>query len=406
MLIKNIKWLSLIVIISRVSWFLSIAIYAVAVGVDSFGSFSFFLGFWLITNKFSGLGIEIWVTKFISKNREKIISIVNPFNIRVLLSLLLFIFAIIILGNGNYESFNFFSLFLIIGFRQLFEGIREFLVGVIHGYQRMELQAQALIPLELLQLLSVVFFYFILKISDPVILSIPFLLVSIFKVISLNRIIIKINPNIWKKNCDSPNILFILSSSLPIGIMAITYMMYFQSQIIILRFTSTPKEVGIYSATLLIITASDVIMGIFRQAQFPILAEQYRKKNNTFIINILKKFKIYFILSLFLSLIVIILSIIIEKYISLGDYLESIYLLKYFCFLIPVLAVNSFWGNVINATNLSKVVAKKIVWFYILTLPINIILIRNYGSIGVFLFLLISMNILSYYYYYLVKNTR
>jgi len=356
-IINNAKWLTLFALFGRASWLISLLLFGRAVGPALFGEFSVYIAFWLIASRFLGLGLEIWVNKSIASNRKeterlKITAIAQ----RLRVMLVGIGYSLILAGSYFLPEalVQFSFVFLLLALRQFAESLREVQVGVLQGREEMKLQAIALIPWDLAQLILVLFCVMIAPMEKFFLLVLLLTLVSFGKIATLRTVIRKHTPSSPKiivisfleyQNAARESFLFGFGMLLAIG--------FGKVDILLLKHFSSPEMVGNYSMAYLFLNACGIILGIVRQALFPSLAHFSSSAKDKFI-QLASQSSLVFFLSGLVG--AVLLGAIGPMLLRLtgSSFTYAPHLLVLLACSLPWIALTSILGNAINAGGLIK----------------------------------------------------
>ena len=268
-LVVNIRWLALHALIGRASWFAALLLVARAVGAGDYGELTFYLALWLIVARGLGLGLDVWVNRAIAGSDDpdaRAAAAAAAVGLRLVLvgvAVAAISLAVVWFRPGLIVAV---LSFVLVGVRQLAESLREVLVGVYQGHERMRDQALVLLPWEVAQLAAVALLSFTFGVTSPVLLLTVLLAVSYAKVCAL---LFRLRRFGTRPGAAAYPLGRALREGALLGVVALLALAIGKIDVLLLRGLVDPVTVGNYALAYLFIEAADVLLGTVRQALFP-----------------------------------------------------------------------------------------------------------------------------------------
>lgn len=404
-IISNTKWLAVYAVAGRASWLATLFFLAQTVGVSSYGELTFYLSFWVIANKFFGLGLDIWLNRHVaSRKAEDLRSDVKRV---ALLRLTLvgggfFLLGILSLGLAG-DHFLAVGLFSIIGLRQIAESMREVAVGALQGLEKMRIQAEIMIPWDIFQLALVLFAAYVLHIENVGFLALFLLVAALGKVITLfaglNRQLA--TRTIIPKALEKLSIKRVVAESKHIGMTMFTGVILGQSHILYMRLLTDAETVGAFGFAYLFVSVSLVGLGTVRQALFPTMSRLATVDT--------ERFKRVFVNSLGAFFGVSVLIVVILKFFSTlalpkimePSFVKSVQMLTTVSWVIPAAALSAAMANSLIASGHAAQVLRVQLIGLLINQGLNFILISKFGWKGAFFAILLTFSLMVLQYWYL-----
>jgi len=396
--VKNMSVLFVSDVIRYLLSFIFTVYIARYLGTEGFGLLSFVVASMGILGVVIDLGINSLMVRDIAVNKELTAKYVgNVLLIKTFLSLAIFgtLFAILALGTYPSETV-YVSLF--IGLSVIVSSFTGIFTAVFQSHQKMQYQAIGEISRNVLMLVGA---FLIISLQDNIVmLASSYLYVNlavfIYSVVIVlwrfTRPKIEVDWVFWKQ---------IFRNSLPIGGMAIFFLIYFRIDTVMLSFMKGDVAVGLYNAAYRLIDATLVIPTIVTTAMFPVLAH-YHASNRGLFLNVYEKsFKFLLFLGLLMAVVVTLLSSQIIGIVFGDAFLESAGALQILIWASAALFLSSILGSVFIAANMQMVGLYINFITIFINVALNLLIIPSYGFIGASITTVISeiINIIICLYY-------
>jgi len=268
---KNALWLTVAEILNRVLKLVLLIYAARILGVTGYGEFSFALSFVSILIVFADLGLPSIITRDFSRDQSReheFSAIVSLKMIINLVSLALMLFgALLVTGDQNIRQ----MIFVLAGFVAL-NNLTEIFFAFLRARQKMKYESLT----KIFQAFFVTAFgFFVLfKYQTAETLAWSYLLASLFSFLIIFLVfyfwIYKIkflfDFALWKK---------ILSTSWPLGAVAVAVVVYNYIDSVMLGYWNLLNEAGWYNAAYKIIGATTIPMILISQSFFPALSKAF-----------------------------------------------------------------------------------------------------------------------------------
>lgn len=388
--IKSVSFLWVSALLGSGSTFLINTIIARQLGTENFGVFSSVMATVLI---FSILGVfglnQVWLKIFGEEGYDGI-RWVKPSLKFIALNLSFTIFILIAWAsfgphNTQIKQMLLFMIFHILGYVSIQLVASRFQLEEKFKY----LAIWQLLP-NVTRLLTVLVLFYVLHFALSILdVSIVYAVVGLFFFLLGSYFLFtmnqgKINLAGHQKKTDtkvleSPKVSSLFYEAAPFGIGNLFAFIYVQSDIIMLKYLTSDEQAGLYSAAFLILSAiylfPSILYGKFLMPKFHRWANHDRKKFYA----IYKKGNFYmFLVGVFITTVIILLSAYIIPLVFGADFISSIPLLKILSFTIPFIFVGySFAATLVTKDNMKK----KVIFMGIVAL-VNIIL--NFSLIPIF----------------------
>lgn len=377
--VKNTLFLSLANFVARGVGFLSFVFLGRILGVTNFGHYNFALA--LVYNFYpvADFGVERLILRDLAKDHsqaQKYFQKLIPLRfLLALVSMALVVIFGLLLGRNGPDRLNVFIFSLCLfswNFTQL-------VTGIGNAFEKMEIQSLIVILLATIKMVFEIFIaYFWRNVSlvllGDVIGSVLVLLVALrlSRKINLN-FKLDFDFNFWKK---------VLSESWVFASIMILAVFYLRSSVIIVNYLKGAYFTGLYSSAFKFVEASILIPQSFALALFPQTARLLIADKKRLLENYRKSLGIIFVFSLFFAAAFYFFSPLIIKVAYGSDYLAAEKVMKVLAFAMIFFFLNTLPGNVIQ--NSEKVKPFLVFAFLNLALVVifEIILIPKYSIIG------------------------
>ncbi|MEO5646611.1 MAG: flippase [Candidatus Paceibacterota bacterium] len=267
--IKNTVWLFIGEIIGRLLK-LAIVIYATRkFGVDGWGLFSYGLAFVSFFYVLGDLGINIFITREMSKdNKNKYTHVGTSFIIKMGLLFGLFIISLIAgpyIGNIQL-GLPFFTVLSVLYFSDC---AREFALSVVRASGKMEQEAFSKIMMS--AIITILGIVLILKAATPMSLAIAYMVGSVIATIFVMWSIRK-EFRLMDWNLSKESVRIIYAFSWPILIISLSSFVFNIDAIMLGQMRST-IDVGLYAAAQRIVQFLAIMLGFIATSAFPLLSK-------------------------------------------------------------------------------------------------------------------------------------
>jgi len=376
---KNTTVLLIATFISYLFGFFTTLFIARYLGAEGFGVISLALALTAIFGIFTDLGLSTLTVREVARNRTLASKyVINITLIKLILSLITFIFLILttkIIGYSSQENF----VIYLIGFYMIFGSFSGIFYSIFQSYEKMEYQSVGTIINAVLMLLGVLIavYYHLNIIAFAIIYVIVSLVVLIYNLFiyswkfKLPRNMIDLS--FWK-----PTIIL----ALPFGITGIFTMIYFWIDSVILSIMVGNEVVGWYNAAYRLIFIFISLYSVYMVSIFPIMSKFYETSKKSIKLVYERSFKFLLIISLPLAVFTTLMADKIILIIYGTGYIPSIIALQILIWSIVFMFVNNLSLNLLGSVNRPLVVAKIIASGAIINIILNILLIPKLSYIG------------------------
>jgi len=382
--LKNIKWLSFVLILSRGSWLIALYLLAYALDVEAYGAFAFNMALWLFVFKAAGIGLDVWVTHAIASRPKNFRVYVNK---ALILRIILVVSAFLLFGLFwlliNHYDQNFIWVFVIIGLRQVAENIRELLIGILHGLEEMQRHAKAIIPVDGLQLAVLLVSIFVLDIKSIIVISSVILLFSLIRIIALwMQLASLMSDSKQGENALTLSFKEVARRALPIGMTSILALVIGKVDVLMLGQMDTLTIVANYTFAYLFLEVIVIAFGAIRKALFPRLSNYYRLDNKKFYQLLLPSLIVTALIGIALLFVVkgfsdvIVFNFYAEKYTDARQYIQTL------AYSIPVLLLATQLGSALISMQKLRIIIIIQVLAVLINIGLNIMWIPEYSGLG------------------------
>ena len=374
-IVKNTLWLSSAQLINSVITYLLVVFIARNLGDVSFGEYSFLFSFTVLTFIFSDLGLNILLMKEVSRDNSRLNHYFNSiFTLKIILSLLSFIFTLII-------SFFFYSLTLnllltmIISFLMI---ITDFFYYTFNTLNRTNISSFSII-IERIAAISLIFYGLYIR-SDLTLVLIMLIISYSIKLLFLSynlrglvKIKFLINYYEWK---------IMIKESVPFFLTSVFLFIYFKIDTVILHFMTTDQYVGWYTAAYKFLDALILIPQLLIIAIFPSMSKLYIEDKTVLKDLFNRTLRYLIILGTPISIGLFILSKRLIMFIFGNEFIKSTPILQVLVFTIPFLFINYLIGNLLMSIDKQKYFTITTGLCALINIILNLILIPYYSYLG------------------------
>lgn len=376
---KNTFWLFFGEIIGRLAK-IAIVIYAARVlGVENWGVFSYTITVAAVFMIFSDIGLNAILTRETSKNpelREKYLSTA----LFIKIALLVFSASLIIFVAPNFTKLEQAKpLLLLAALLFIIDNLREFGFSVNRALEKMEQEAFVKILINFL--MTALGFFFLIKFTSPSSLLIAYIIASFIGFLLILWFLRNYFKNLihhFNKKLIKP----ILSSAWPFALFGLLSTIMINTDILMLGWFKTAKDVGLYSIAQKPIQIFYIIPILITTAAFPAIAK-LAQKDDTRLRNIMEK-SISFLLMIGLPIFAggLILGKEIITVLFGNEYLLATAPFKILLITILIFFPITLINYAIFAYDKQKSIVKFLVVGALGNIALNYLLIPNYGIIG------------------------
>jgi len=397
-IVKNMSVLLVSDIIRYSFSFLFIMYIARYLGTEGFGLLSFVIASMGILGVVADLGMNSLMVRNVAVDRSlagKYLG--NVLLIKMILSLLIFVTLFTVIIVGSYPSETVWVVFFI-GLSVILSIFTGVFTNVFQSFEKMQYLAIGDIVRSVLMLVGA---FFIISLGESVVVlasvyfyaNLVVFVYSVFVVLwKFARPRIEFDWRFWKK---------IFRDSLPMGGMAICFLIYFRVDTVMLAFMKGDVAVGLYNAAYRLTDATMVIPALVMTVVFPVLSRYHEQGRGIFLQVYEKSFKFLLYGGLLMAVMVTLLSYPIIGVVYGDAFLESAGALQILIWAAAALFLSNVLGSVLVAAN------KQMFGLYInlATIFINVFLnlgmIPFYGFIGAAITTVVSeiINIIICMYY-------
>jgi len=344
-----------------------------------FGKYSFAIAFTAFFVIFSKLGYETLLVREVAKDRSSAKEYMNNIlGIRLILSLIIFVFIIITINLMNYPNDTKLVVYLF-GFYYILESLSEIYKVAFRAFQIMEYEAITKIIANIIRVsLSIIVLflgYGLIEIALIFILSGIFDI--IFSIIVCNKKVVKSKPSISLKFFKET-----LRIVLPLSMITIFSLIYVRADTIMLSILKGDEVVGWYNAAYQLVLGFKPIPHLFMTALFPLMSFYYVSSKDSLKMMYEKSFKYLFILGLPLA---VGITLVADKIIIIFfemEFFNSIIALQILSWDILFLFLSMCLSFVLVSMNKQTPMAIFAGFSALINVVINLLLIPSYSYVG------------------------
>lgn len=206
-------------------------------------------------------------------------------------------------------------------------------------------------------------------------------------------------------NGERKNWKTVINLSWPFGLAAFAHLIYYQSDIVLLKYLDSDTSAGIYNIAFLVISAIYLLPGVIYQKYFLPKIHRWSIQEPARVREVFEQGNIAM---LFLGLIFLIgIWITADWMVSIlfGDhYAQAAFILKILSFSVPFMFVAFSSGAVLVTQNNMKLKVKLMILVALLNISLNLVLIPLYGMVGAATATIISNALLALLYFITAKR--
>ncbi len=274
---KNISWVTLSQIIANIFAFFWTILIARYLGVTHYGILSFVLSLLMIIGIGEDIGTTTYTTRELARNKsvtQKFINNILP--IKLILSLILFVFTLVSLYLLGYDLLTL-KLTFIIFLETIFLSYSNFLSGVFQAHENLKPSSIGLIICSLVLLTSTVIV--IIFNLGVVCVAISYALANLcfFAYLFINIADVFEFPKFefdfmfWRET---------ILKSLPFGLTMIFYSIYFSIDVVMISSLANDYATGLYNAAYKIISVFAAFYVVYQYVIYPLMSKLYSEDNN------------------------------------------------------------------------------------------------------------------------------
>ncbi|MFW1561066.1 oligosaccharide flippase family protein [Vibrio parahaemolyticus] len=358
--------------------------------VDEFGSFSAAYNMVMLLSPLAGLGIQQVLLRLYgeygssaSKGKKTYISYILLTTI--IANILLFSISFLIYG-GDKTGFILRVLSIII-VAQLMLQLLNTKYQIEGNYKSYSILNFTYIASRLIVIYLLVLFGFSFNI---VTLSLSYSMLAFFFIVYAtvnlygfeNRLKLNSNKNLEPYDSTEINVKNVFSLGWMYGFSGILYLIYYQSDIIIIEYFISSKSAGLYTVSYIIISVAYILPSVvFQKYLLPIVHRWYYEKNE----NIILIFKVWtpisFLIGFFIAIFIYFISEYLVGYFFGESYLEALSYIYLLVFCIPIKFASTCLGLLFSLEVLIKRKFQIMCFVAALNLVLNVLLIPSYGAV-------------------------
>jgi len=396
---KNVFWLSLAQIVSKILKAILVIYSARILGVNEYGRFALALNFILALTVFGDLGISSLITRQLPKKVKFQSQFLSTSFYLKLLFTFLFIFLVIFsqIFNPSFKVKTLIFFLLLVG---ILDNLLLFFYGISRGEERMEKESFIF----LFETLITVFFGFFFLFAFPSAknLALAYFIGSFFAFLMalyifrkyLKKLLFYFEKKFVKE---------ILFSALPFAFAGIVGNLLTYTDIVMIgAILKNSYLAGIYSAPLKVVRLLFIPAGLLASSILPVLSKENKRAQN---LNLVKKsISLLFLLGIPLAFGGLILAKEIVIFLFGVQYLESAKIFSLLVFLPLMVYPTTIFGYLLFAYNLQIKNAVFSLITAILNIFLNLILISKFNIYGAAIATLISQFFNFILFFLAVKN--
>jgi O-antigen/teichoic acid export membrane protein len=376
-ILKNTIWLFLGEILGRILKLILVVFATRKLGVEGWGIFSYglaFIGFFYFLGDF---GVNTFLTREMSKNNSSKYKYLSTALIIKIILLSIFFLASIILGPNLGKIKLDLSIVIIFSIFSVSESLREFGLAINRSLEKMEREGFSKILVSLL--ITCLGIFLILKNTTPLSLIMAY---TIGSIISTFYIFWSIRDELKQINWvfSKENLKIIFDFSWPLIIISL-FSFIFSIDSVMLGQIKSAAEVGLFSASVRLVSVMTIIPSFIATSLFPILSKSELDKEKSTLI-----FEKIMIIVIGIAIPITIGGVIFSQKIILSllgpAYLEAVPVLNILMITILASFPDIILNNMIYSKNLQKIFLKTTSLGLIVSLILNLCLIPIYGAAG------------------------
>jgi len=385
---KNIFFLSLADILSKIINFFYVALTARYLGAANYGMLMFALAFVEICSIGLDLGLSTVLTREVAKDKSRMNKYVNNIlSIKLGLSLITLIIIGLILYLTSYRQ-ELDIVIIVLLSMTVMNSLTSVFNSIFQAHNKMQFVSVGRILISLITFLgalaligakaSVADFSYLYLVASLVVFVISWF---IYKLYFKGKISLSFNIKFWK---------YILKLALPFAASVIFAAIYYRIDSVMLKIFTDDAEVGYYNAAYGLIFAISFIQAIVISAIFPIMSKLYLESKSLLQTVFVNSFKLLAVLAFPIGVGVTLLA---DKFILIiygAGYGNSILVLKILIWSLVFMLLNITFANLLNVINKQKIVAYQIIAASIFNVLANLYAIPKYGLLGASLTTVIS----------------
>lgn len=197
----------------------------------------------------------------------------------------------------------------------------------------------------------------------------------------------------------------VVAQSWPFGLAAFAHLIYYQSDIVLLKYLDSDTSAGIYNIAFLVISAIYLLPGVIYQKYFLPKIHRWSIQEPARVKEVFEQGNIAMLLLGLLFLVGIWVTADWGIALLFGkSYAEAAYVLKALSFSVPFMFVAFSAGAVLVTQNHMKLKVKLMLFVALLNVVLNLVLIPSYGMMGAASATIISNALLAALYFFTAKR--
>ena len=387
--------------VSILSLILSIYI-ARSLGDTIFGKYSFAIVFVSIFTIFSDLGYNTLLIRDVARNKSRANRYLNNImSIRGVLSVIIFVFIIIIINVMGYpaDTKNIVYLF---GISALLVSLSDVFRVMFRAFEKMEYEAFIRILITIIKVslgLLVLFLgYGIIELASV------FLLLSVFDLLftfliyekKLMKSKTELDFGFWRKT---------IKIALPLGMLSIFGLIYIRIDTIMLSVMKGDAVVGWYNAAYTLVLGFKAIPHLFMNALFPLMSYYYVSSKSSLKISYEKSFKYLLLLGLPIAVGITLLA---DRFIPLfygQQFINSIIVLQILAWDVLLIFLCKCSSFLLVSSNKQNFMAIIVAFVALINVILNLFLIPSFGYVGAAIATIAAESFLLIAYLYFISRS-
>ena len=348
-------------------------------GAEGFGILSFALAFSGIFSIFADLGINTLTVREVARNKSLTNKYLgNGILIKILLSFLSFGLIILSVKLLGYTGETVLVVYFV-SISVILISIYGIFNSIFQAYEKMEYASLNQIVLSLLMFLGVILaIRFGFNVTGFAIIY----AIASFNTLGFTLIIYTLKFSFPKFEVDIQFWKPMFIEALFFGLSGFFISIYFYISTIMISIWNGNTDVGIYSAAYRMIFVLLFIPNVVIISLFPVMSRHFESFKDLLKLEYEKTFKYLFLLAIFILIIGYLFSDNLIMLIYGLGFKNAVIVLQILIFVVPLIFINSLFGNVLGASNRQRFLTIVTFANLILNISLNILLIPKYGYIG------------------------
>jgi len=369
---KNTSWMTVSQIITSIFGFVWTIIIARYLGVSDYGILSFAISFSTLINIIMDLGISTYATRELSRDRSLLSKFTNNvIPLKLILAIFLFLISWLILSLMNYNHLTI-IVSLIMTIEIVLLSMTQYINAVYQAFEKLKYQAIGIIlntSVLLISVLATVYFnwgliFIALSYVFGYIFFLTYISLKYVKIFGLPKF--EFDFAFWKE---------ITINSIPFGLTAFFYTLYFSIDVVMISYISGDYATGIYNAAYKIITVFTTFYTVYQFVIFPIMSKFFKQSKDLLIISYEKSVKYLLLIILPISIGVFYYAEPIVNLIYSNQYVLSATPVQILIWTVSFLFINGAASLFLNSIDKEYKVTKIYITAAIFNIILNTILI-------------------------------